>query len=340
MNEHFDFTDTSVDHDAASVTDTDDYSDNVDHALGDSLAAPSMPTMPSMDYDDSPSAVSAPDMPDMPTMTPDAAPGVPDPSVPDLSEPPTESPSPAVVPEPTTDPDPTLVPEPADVPPPAPEPADVPPPADGVPVPEDGSYGTPTAWTADWFFQEVDGYCGPSSIAQVVSEYTGLNITDPQQLVDRALELGLFPNNDPSMGMTSADMEILMEDQGVPCHLENSSMQDLEAKLSEGYGVIAMVDSGEIWYPGTETYEDNTPDHALVVAGIDEDRGVVILSDPGNPDGNQFEISIDEFDNAWADSDHEMLVADATDPDLADTTTVDPDLAALAPKPWALIPLT
>ncbi|MGO4205014.1 hypothetical protein AB4Z09_25410 [Rhodococcus sp. TAF43] len=83
-------------------------------------------------------------------------------------------------------------------------------------APEDGTYGNAAAWTGDWFFQEYDGYCGPSSAAQVVSEYTGLDISDPQQLVDRALELGLFVGDYPANGMTITSLEVLLEDQGVP----------------------------------------------------------------------------------------------------------------------------
>ncbi|MCQ4127584.1 C39 family peptidase [Rhodococcus erythropolis] len=305
MDENFgtDLADTDY---AADPTPTDDGVD----FLGDS-AGIDMPAMPSM-WDDAPDVPpSANAMPAMPTM-----------SFPELD----------------TDADPSPGPSHDDAPPPDPAQAPMPDP-DATTAPADGTYGTPTAWTADWFYQEVDGYCGPSSVAQIVSEYTGLDISDPQQLVDRALELGLFPNGDPSQGMTSKSMEILMEDQGVPCHLETSSISDLEEKLSDGYGVVTMVDSGEIWYPGEETVEDNTPDHALVVAGIDTERGVVILSDPGHPDGNQLEVPIDTFEDAWSDSGNEMLVADVPDADLADST-VDPTVAALTPRPWAIITLT
>lgn len=286
-----------------------------DDLLGDN-AANYMPAMPLM-WDEAPNPAPGPAlMPEMPAMT-----------VPQLD-----------TDEQSVPPQPASVPSTDDTPLPNPDEPAVPD-TDAISAPDDKTHGTPTAWTADWFYQEVEGYCGPSSVAQVVSEYTGLDIRDPQQLVDRALELGLFPNGDPSQGMTSANMEILMEDQGIPCHLESSSMSDLEEKLSEGYGVIAMVDSGEIWYPGEETVEDSTPDHALVVTGIDTERGVVILSDPGHPDGNQLEVPIEQFEDAWSDSGHEMLVADAPDADLADSA-VDPTVAALAPAPWAIITLT
>ncbi|MDG3016094.1 C39 family peptidase [Speluncibacter jeojiensis] len=213
---------------------------------------------------------------------------------------------------------------------------------DGGHTTDSGVDGNPHAWTNDWFFQETDGYCGPSSIAQVVSEYTGLDVHDPQQLVDRAVELGLFDPNHPENGMSWQDMQTLMQDQGVPCHLQSSSMADLEAKLDDGYGVIAMVHAGDIW--GEEHDSGHGSDHALVVAGIDHDRGVVILSDPGSPNGNQEEVPIDRFEQAWSASGDQMLVADSPDADLASAPEATPpgvpSSAALESTPWAIANVT
>ncbi|RVW04440.1 C39 family peptidase [Rhodococcus spongiicola] len=192
-------------------------------------------------------------------------------------------------------------------------------------VPDDGVYGNPAAWTLGWFFQQFDGYCGPSAVAQVVSQYTGAEITDPQQLVDRAIDLGLM--DDPSLGMTLADIETLLEDQGVPATITTSSLDDLRDRLDAGYGVIAMVDSGEIWQTDPDS-EDDLPDHVLVVAGIDDNRGVVILSDPGIPTGNQLEVPIAQFEDAWADGDHLMLITDAPD----DGLITGPALSSVAPS--------
>jgi hypothetical protein len=207
----------------------------------------------------------------------------------------------------------------------------------------DGVYGDPVEWSVNWFYQLVDGYCGPASAAQVIAQYTGVVIDDPQELVDRALELGLMQDGDPARGMTLPNLEILLEDQGVPCTVQDSSIDDLKTKLDDGYGVIAMVDSGEIWHPDREAREDDTADHFLIVAGIDEARGVVILSDPGAPNGNQLEVPIDQFEDAWADSGHRILVADTPDPDLADHPDPDPAAAPVAvtapDRRWAMIDL-
>lgn len=193
-------------------------------------------------------------------------------------------------------------------------------------------HGNPVAWTLDWFYQQFDGYCGPSVVAQVVAQYTGATITDPQQLVDRAVELGLM--DDPSEGMTLPAVETLLEDQGVPCTRTTSSLDDLRARLDAGYGVIATVDSGEIWIPENESTEDDTADHVLVVAGVDDARGVVILSDPGVPYGNQLEVPIEQFEDAWADSGFEILVTDAPDDGL-----LPPDAVSTGARRSAIIAL-
>ncbi|MGW4482139.1 C39 family peptidase [Rhodococcus triatomae] len=182
----------------------------------------------------------------------------------------------------------------------------------------DGVSGNPEAWALDWFYQQQDGYCGPSAVAQIVAQYTGTTIDGPEEMVARALELGLVEDDDPNAGMTLVNIEALLEDQGVPGSIVGGSLADLATKLDEGYGVIAMVDSGEIW--GTDSGgEDDAPDHVLVVAGIDQDRGVVILSDPGVSHGNQLEVPIEQFVDAWEDSDCAMLVADEPDDGLVPT---------------------
>ncbi|SEB66459.1 C39 family peptidase [Rhodococcus koreensis] len=243
----------------------------------------------------------------------------------------------------TLDPDPTEPPTlspPQDAPAPAAEQGSITPgsPVDGTGG--DGVYGDPVEWSVNWFFQQVDGYCGPSSAAQVIAQYTGVVIDDPQQLVDRALELGLMQDGDPAQGMTLPNLEILLEDQGVPCTVQDGTIDDLKTTLEAGHGVIAMVDSGEIRNPDQEAGEDDTADHFLIVAGIDDTRGVVILSDPGAPNGNQLEVPIDQFEDAWADSGHKMLVADAPDPDLADHPHPVAASVAAPDRRWAMIDLS
>lgn len=210
---------------------------------------------------------------------------------------------------------------------PEPEASEVPPPTD-EPIledtTEDGVYGNAYEWHGDWFYQQVDGYCGPTSAAIIVNEYFDAGITDPEYMVNQAYDMGL--TNDISQGMYMDDVQKLLEANGVPCENVTSSMDDLANRLENGYGVIAFVDSGEIWEGTNETGEDNAPDHFLVVTEIDTNAGTVTLADPGDPSGNSREIPLEEFENAWADSNYEMISTTATDPDLGGSSN-DPQLA-------------
>ncbi|MCX5044854.1 C39 family peptidase [Aldersonia sp. NBC_00410] len=209
-----------------------------------------------------------------------------------------------------------------------------------APPAADDVHGTPDAYSDNWFYQEKQGYCGPSSAAQILSEYTGLDIKDPDYLANRVTELGLWSDGDPGHGMTLRGVETLLDDQCVPCHIErHGTLDDLTDKLDAGYGVIAMVDSGEIWHRGDELGEDDTADHVLVVTAIDEARGVVVLSDSGNPNGDQLTVPIEQFLDAWADSDNAMIVADEPDPDLGGTPGVDPAVTAVERDRWVIVDL-
>ncbi len=211
-----------------------------------------------------------------------------------------------------------------EVPPAEPEP----PIEEPAPAPEteaEGVYGSSHEWTADWFFQEGDGYCGPTSAAIIINEYFEAGITDPEYMVNQAYELGL--TEDISQGMYMSDVQTLLSANGVPCENVTSSMDDLATRLEDGYGIIAFVDSGELWDDaGDAVSEDSRPDHFLVVTEVDTNTGTVTLEDPGDPNGNSREVPISEFEDAWADSNYEMISTTSSDPDLGGSVN-DPKLA-------------
>jgi hypothetical protein len=168
-----------------------------------------------------------------------------------------------------------------------------------------------------WQDQEADGLCAPTSAAIVMSFISG-QFHDKDEIAEKAIELGLLePLPDGSFsGMTLYDLEHLMEYYNVDGDVQHGTFEQLQRALDQGSQVIVAADSDEVWFAGVN--DDGSPtdrmaDHALVVAGIDESRGVVILSDPGNPDvGQGYEMTLADFRNAWADSGNEMLV---TEPD-------------------------
>ena len=170
--------------------------------------------------------------------------------------------------------------------------------------------GDPTGDSEHWFEQAVNGFCVPASVAQIVSEYTGEHHADEQHFIERANELKVFEvgsNGVPGVGIDGA--LALLEDAGVPASIEfGTGVETLVDYLDDGRRVVLAVDSGEMWEG--EATEDNAADHAIVVTGVDLERGVVIVSDPGDPDGNQRECPIEEFEDAWQDSGFAAAVCD------------------------------
>jgi hypothetical protein len=219
---------------------------------------------------------------------------------------------------------------------------------DGVVV--DGAIvGDPLGDAEHWFNQARNGFCVPASIAQIVSEYSGVHFADESEFVKLASEQGLFSvDMDGVPGMTPENSLTLLESAGVPAELQLGTTDDLLQYLGEGRRILLFVDSGEIW--DGEQVEDDRFDHAVVLTGIDVERGVAILSDPGSPDGNLEEVPLAVFEDAWADSDHTMLVCD--EPPAAEQTVTtgvgDATGAAgateqatswMVQQPWVLLPI-
>ena len=257
----------------------------------------------------------ADDLPDHPSDPNLHDPNLPDPDLPDPDPTDPNHPDPAPAPE-VHDP---AIDAPAPDPAPESDPSlDVPAPGEEPALDDDGVYGNSYEWNSDWFYQQVDGYCGPTSVAIIANEFSDAGITDPQVMVDQAYNMGL--TQDISEGLYMEDIQTLLDASGVPCETVTSSMDDLAARLDSGCGVIAAVDSGELWGDSVDAAgEDNMPDHALVVTEIDTNTGMVTLEDPGIPDGNGVQVPISQFEDAWADSGFQMVATTEGDPDLGGT---------------------
>jgi hypothetical protein len=168
-------------------------------------------------------------------------------------------------------------------------------------------HGAPAAAAQDWFLQKGEGYCLPASLTEVLSEVTGQPIPDESVVDARLTELGMPPGPD---GLPLCDGVALLQSFGVNAHIESGNISDLEHYLDQGRGIVLAVNADDIWY-GHNDPSDNltdTANHALIVTAIDDTRGVVVLSDPGNPAGNEETVPLAEFEQAWAASGNEMLV--------------------------------
>lgn len=193
---------------------------------------------------------------------------------------------------------------------------------------DDGLIGDPYAKADYWFEQSYNGWCGPASISQFVAEYyqiSDLNAVEAS-VVEVAMENGWLSYEEGTgfdgwSGMTTEHMALLMEELGIPAEIQTGAdLGDLAQHLEEGHEILVTVDSSEVVAVDDGTGyalfpdDDDTDggqgsDHALTVAGIDTDRGVVLLNNPGIPDGELYAVPLEDFEDAWADSGHTMIVA-------------------------------
>jgi LysM repeat protein len=182
-------------------------------------------------------------------------------------------------------------------------------------------YGEPAAASQDWFLQAGNGYCLPASLTQVVSEVSGVDLPDESLIDARLSELGTDPGPN---GLPLAAGVPLLQSYGIEAHVEQgASLGELANYLNEGRSIILGVNADEIWY-GQNDPTDNPSggaNHAVVVTAIDTTDGVVVLSDPGNPDGNEETVPLTAFEEAWAAGDNQLLVVDS--PTAADAQSPD-----------------
>jgi len=180
-----------------------------------------------------------------------------------------------------------------------------------TPIDDDSVHGDPMAEIPYHQAQVGPNDCLPTSVAMVLTEITGSEV--PQgDLVDLANELDL-------LGPTGMSMEgglQLLEHYGVDAEVQTGSMDDLRTMLDNGDPIIIGLDSDDLYGEGDAPFTDDlVAGHAVVITGIDDEAGVVYINDPGFPDGAGVAISIEAFEDAWADADNTMIVAEAAGDD-------------------------
>lgn len=159
---------------------------------------------------------------------------------------------------------------------------------------------------------------------QLILEEFGIHVSE-DQLVQYSAEHGWYSGN----GTQMSDVGKLMADAGIPCtQMQDANYYDLVDHLAHGHKVIVAVDSGELWNNGIgdwfkDMFVGDTPDHALIVAGIDRtdpNNPMVILTDPGT--GQPAEpYPLDQFLDAWGDSKNFMVATDVPTPSAVESFT-------------------
>lgn len=180
--------------------------------------------------------------------------------------------------------------------------------------------GTP----GDEYHQTHPDTCAIKCQQIIINEF-GIPCTE-DQLIQFSYEHGWYYGN----GTNPEDVGKLLEAANIPCKQQmNANVFNLVNELAQGHKVIVGVDSGELWHNDTpdgkfvnwiKDFYGNTPDHALIVAGIDTtdpDNIKVLVTDPGNGDHNKA-YPIEQFMDAWSDSSCFMVSTEVSVPKIVE----------------------
>jgi hypothetical protein len=195
----------------------------------------------------------------------------------------------------------------------------------GVATATAGVYGDPVAAAKYWRQQSLEDNCGLVSVADVVGEITGNEPTE-QQMVRLAQNTPsgtnpgpiYAPSSDPSHagddgGVEMADLVVLLNHYGIKSvmiwatHPEQTGMPALQQYLGADRKVIAWVNSAVIWDTSDQR---KSADHYLVVTGIDTNKEIVHLNDPGADYADE-KVSIKTFTKAWDTGEESIVVTNA-----------------------------
>ncbi len=188
-----------------------------------------------------------------------------------------------------------------------------------------GVYGNPAAAAKYWQQQSLEDNCGLVSVADVVGEITGHAPTE-QQMIALAESTPsqtnpgpiYAPRDDPSHsngngGIEMADEVVLLDHYGIKsemtyaAHPDQTGLPALEQYLANERKVIAWVNSASIW----NTSDQRTKaDHFLVVTGIDANKEIVHLNDPG-ADHPDEQVAVTTFMTAWQTGEESIVVTAA-----------------------------
>jgi Peptidase_C39 like family len=188
-----------------------------------------------------------------------------------------------------------------------------------------GVYGDPQAAAKYWQEQSLEDNCGLMAVADVVGEITGEAPTERQMIglaqhTPSGTNPGPIyaPRDDPSHtngngGIEMADEVVLLDHYGIKSTMTDdkhpgTGLPALEQYLDHNRKIIAWVNSAIIW----DTHDQReTADHFLVVTGIDTNKAIVHLNDPGVEYPDE-QVSITTFTNAWHTGEDSIVVTAAT----------------------------
>ena len=184
--------------------------------------------------------------------------------------------------------------------------------------------GVPNAQADFWEMQEFSDNCEPTAESFIIRQF-GFDSISTNDFAYISQANGWYM---PGGGTSLEHVGDLMDIFGIENHtIPNASIQELASEIMQGHGVIVGVNADQLWDQGPlqELYNwaakefgfDNPVDapanHALCVTGFDvsdPDNPMVIVNDPGCPDGQGHAYPLDRFMDAWENSNFHMTATD------------------------------
>lgn len=174
----------------------------------------------------------------------------------------------------------------------------------------DGVVGNPSEAMQSHHLQETGSSCAVASQEFVLEQITGQNYNESDL---REFAEGMSWYSDQG-GTPLYDVGNILASQGLMVQKDfGNTIDDIESCLANGGGVIVGVDGAELYDGDDDAFGPGMDaDHAVQVIGVDRtdaDNPMVILNDPGIPNGAGVMIPMDDFMASWQDSDCFMVEA-------------------------------
>ena len=143
--------------------------------------------------------------------------------------------------------------------------------------------------------QAEDG-CGSAAISMLLQYWNAHGwVIDPQRADASAIQKQLYSRK--VRGIHASDMESYLKESGFRVFPLNGDWKDLLEQLKQGRPLIASLQPGSA----------KSPQHNVVVTGIDWQNGAVFINDPAR--GKLLRVAREDFEKQWRPNRNWMLLA-------------------------------
>ena len=153
----------------------------------------------------------------------------------------------------------------------------------------------PGAWLDVPFVKQQKNGCGAASVAMVMQYWQRQRgkSADPSSDAER-IQRALYSSQ--ARGIYASDLEHYLAQRGFQTFAFAGTLNDLRQHLEKGRPLIVALKPSR-----------RAPRHYVVVAGLDSERGAILLNDPAERKLRKREQA--GFEKEWKDAGHWMLLA-------------------------------